>query len=64
MKKNYIAPATREVKMRNRPSLLEGTTGNPFAGFSIQRLNSRGLDEEGNKLKLGSELTNDDFWAR
>ena len=31
---------------------------------SIQRLNSRGLDEEGNKLKLGSELTNDDFWAR
>lgn len=63
MKKNYIAPATREVKMRSRISMLEDSPSGS-TGFSIQRLNARGLDENGEKLQLSSGLTNDDFWAR
>ena len=63
MKKNYIAPATREVKMRSRISMLEDSPSGS-TGFSIQRLNARGLDENGGKLQLSSGLTNDDFWAR
>ena len=64
MKKNYIAPAPREVKMRSRISMLQDSPSGSLTGFSIQRLNARGLDENGEKLQLSSGLTNDDFWAR
>ena len=63
MKKNYRHFATREVKMRSRISMLEGSLSGS-TGFSIQRLNARGFDENGGKLQLSSGLTNDDFWAR
>ena len=58
MKENNLK--TKVLLVRAVTVLLPAVSGTT----RIERLSSRGLDAEGNKLKLGSELTNDDFWAR
>ena len=64
MKKNYIAPATREVKMRNRISLLAGTTGGPLNTYSVKRLNNRGFTVVDDKIMLGDREVEEGFWGR